>query len=77
MFRLIRSLTLRQGLTEQLPALAVALCLAEALYKFHSFLLECGAFLATWFVLDATFQGVARLVTPRRPALPAEPGART
>ena len=30
MFRLIRSLTVRQGLAEQLPALVGALCLAEA-----------------------------------------------
>jgi hypothetical protein len=76
MFRLIRSLTLGQGLTEQLPALLGALCLAEAFYKFHSFLLECGAFLATWLVLDAVCQGIARLVLRRRPALPAKPGAR-
>jgi hypothetical protein len=72
MFRLIRSLTLKQGLTEQLPALVGALFLAEAFYKFHSFLLECGAFLATWFVLDALFQGAGRLLARRAPArLPA------
>jgi hypothetical protein len=31
-------------------------------YKFHSFALECGAFLATWYVLDA----FASLLFPRR-----------
>jgi hypothetical protein len=66
MFRLIRSVTLRQCLTEQLPALAGAACLAELFYKFHSFLLECGAFLVTWFVLDALIQGVAHLLTGKK-----------
>jgi hypothetical protein len=28
-------------------------------HKVHSFLLETGAFLATWFVLDLLLQGVA------------------
>ena len=31
---------------------AVALVLAEAFYKFHSFSLECVAFLATWAALS-------------------------
>ena len=30
--------------------------MAELFYKFHSFSLECAAFLATWFVLDALVQ---------------------
>ncbi len=33
------------------PCLVVSIFLAEAFYKFHSFSLECLAFLATWFVL--------------------------
>jgi hypothetical protein len=37
---------------EQLPAFAGSLVLAETFYKFHSFTLECLAFLATWFVVD-------------------------
>jgi hypothetical protein len=65
MFRLIRSVTLREGLTEQLPTLIGAACLAEQFYKFHSFLLECAAFLVTWFVLDALLQGAIRLLGPR------------
>lgn len=70
MFSLFRSLSLRQGLTQQLPALAASLWIAELFYKFHSFLLECGAFLATWFVLDAVFQGVGRFVSRAWGALP-------
>jgi hypothetical protein len=32
-------------------SLAIAFGIAETFYKFHSFTLECGAFLATWWVL--------------------------
>ena len=65
MFTLFRSLWLKQGVTQQLPALLTSLCLTEFLYTFHSFLLECGAFLATWFALDAIIQGVIRITNPK------------
>jgi hypothetical protein len=32
-------------------SLAIAFGIAETFYKFHSFTLETGAFLVTWFVL--------------------------
>jgi hypothetical protein len=53
MYTLIRTLPLRDILLEQIPALGVSLMIAEAFYKFHSFTLECIAFLATWYALDA------------------------
>jgi len=56
MFTLIKMLPPQRLLGEQLPSIAVAWAIAEAFYKFHSFSLECAAFLATWFVLDALFQ---------------------
>ncbi len=34
-----------------LVTLATSFAIAEPLYKFHSFTLETGAFLATWWVL--------------------------
>jgi hypothetical protein len=34
-----------------LISLAIAFGIAESFYKFHSFTLEAGAFLATWWVL--------------------------
>lgn len=52
MFTLVRTIPLRQLLTEQAPTLGVSLAIAEIFYKFHSFLLETGAFLLTWYVLD-------------------------
>jgi hypothetical protein len=52
MHTLIKTLPLRSLLLEQLPAITVAFVVAETFYKFHSFTLECLAFLATWYVFD-------------------------
>ena len=46
--------------------LLAALLIAETFYKFHSFTLECLAFLATWYLLDAAVTAVRRLVAGRR-----------
>ena len=56
MFTLVRSVPVGRLLVEQLPALLMAWFLAETFYKFHSFTLECAAFLATWFIIDAVIQ---------------------
>jgi hypothetical protein len=61
MFTLLRLLPYRSLLGEQLPAVAMAWVIAELFYKFHSFSLECAAFLATWFVFDALLQGLKLL----------------
>lgn len=53
MYALTRSIPVRQLLLEQAPSIGVSLLIAELFYKFHSFTLECIAFLATWYVLDA------------------------
>ena len=74
MYMLLRVLSVRRLLSEQLPALAAAWLVAEWFYKFHSFSLECAAFLATWFVFDAVVQAVRRLWAAGRaePSHPAE-----
>jgi hypothetical protein len=51
-----------------LPPLIVAFGIAEFFYKFHSFTLECGAFLVTWRVLDWVYQQVARRLQRTEPA---------
>ena len=61
MYSLIRSLPFQQLLFEQVPTLGTALIIAELFYKFHSFALECVAFLATWYVLDAVTQYVRNM----------------
>lgn len=58
MYTLTRLLPLRQLLVEQLPALVASMLIAELFYKFHSFTLECLAFLGTWYLIG----GVARLL---------------
>jgi hypothetical protein len=58
MYELIRRLTVRQLTLEQLPLLLASLGIAEVFYKFHSFLLETGAFLLTWFALGALYAGL-------------------
>ena len=52
MYTLMNSIPLRQMLLEQAPIIVISLIIAELFYKFHSFTLECIAFLATWYVLD-------------------------
>jgi hypothetical protein len=59
MYQPLSNLPASQLLTRQAPALAASMAIAEVFYKFHSFTLECGAFLATSFVLDAAIQGIA------------------
>ena len=62
MFQLIKTLGAGELLARQLPVAGVAFLTAELFYKFGSFALECVAFLATWFVLDAVVQGAVRIV---------------
>lgn len=61
MFTLAKLLPIRQLLAEQVPAITASFFIAELFYKFHSFTLECLAFLATWSVLD----GLINLVRSR------------
>ena len=63
MYTLIKRISYSELVLEQLPVLTVSLLIAELFYKFHSFIFECVAFLATWYVLDATvkfFRGLTR-----------------
>lgn len=62
MYTLFRIQSFRQIGTEQLPAILTAGVIAEVFYKFGSFSLECIAFLATWFVFDASIQMLKRLL---------------
>ena len=58
MYSLTRLIPVRHLLSQQLPALLIAGVIAELFYKFHSFTLECLAFLATWYVIDLLFSTV-------------------
>lgn len=52
---------LREGAT-----LLLAFAIAELFYKFHSFSLECVAFLATWYVFGAVAHVITRAVTGKQ-----------
>lgn len=58
MYQMIRSHGVVPALSREAPAAAAALVVAELFYEFHSFTLECLAFLATWYV----FSRVAAMV---------------
>ena len=62
MYGFLTSLGRADLLKRQLPAFLAAIVIAELLYKFHSFVLECVAFLATWFIIDA----VIGLIMPNK-----------
>jgi hypothetical protein len=61
MHNLVRSLPLRTLLLQETPSLVASLLIAETFYKFHSFTLECLAFLGTWWLLSGAMAFVARL----------------
>ena len=51
MYALVRNLGFRKDLLAEAGSLAISMLVAELFYKFHSFTLECVAFLATWYAL--------------------------
>jgi hypothetical protein len=66
MYALIHSLMGRRMYIEQLSVFVASLAIAEMFYKFHSFTLECIAFLATWYVLELTVNRVRALLAPKK-----------
>jgi uncharacterized membrane protein HdeD (DUF308 family) len=68
MLEFVRALREQSRWAVQLPGLLLAFLIAELFFKFHSFALECAAFLLTWLAIDLLVSGLARLV--------ARPGTR-
>jgi len=65
MHTLIQKLGLVESLRAELPWLMVSMLIAEFFYKFHSFTLECAAFLATWYALSRVAAAAQSLVLRR------------
>lgn len=65
MYSLTRVLSYRQLLVEQLPTLVASLLIAEFFYKFHSFTLECLAFLGTWYIIGGVVRWLSTLASNR------------
>ena len=53
MYTMIRNTELRRAALLEGPALLISMLIAEVAYKFHSFTLECVAFLLTWLAVSA------------------------
>lgn len=63
MFQLLASISRQELAARQLPAFLTSFLIGTLFYRFGSFALECLAFVATWFALDAITQVV---LTQRR-----------
>ena len=55
MYTLVRNSSLRALLSIQAPPLFVSFVIASFFFRGWGFALECLAFLALWFVLDAAY----------------------
>jgi len=73
MLEFIRTLRSRGDLALRLPGMLLAFLVAEVFYRFHSFALECAAFLLTWLVLDWTAERIADLLRGHAAAGPTRP----
>lgn len=60
MFQLFQLISRQDLALRQLPAFTISFSIATLSYRFGSFALECVAFLATWFVVDALIQLIPR-----------------
>jgi hypothetical protein len=58
MYSILQSQSLMSTIKRELPSAAAAMLIAEPLYKFHSFILECLAFLFTWYALSSVWNKV-------------------
>lgn len=52
MFTLVRNAGVQRALRDEAVPLLVAFVTAEFFYRFHSFALECAAFLVTWLAVS-------------------------
>lgn len=67
MYTLMRNVGFGAGMLKEAPSLMVSMLVAESLYKFQSFTLECLAFLATWYAVSGCWTwGAQRIDALRR-----------
>lgn len=67
MLGFLRAFRQTRNLWVRLPGLVLAFLIAEVCYEFHSFTLECGAFLLTWLAIDLVVDRLARLAPSETP----------
>jgi len=59
MYHLLETRRFSTVLAREAPAFLAAMAVAELFFKFHSFTLECSAFIGTWY-------GFSRLINGKR-----------
>jgi hypothetical protein len=52
MYTLLKSSTVKKTLISEMPSFAISLIIGEAFYEFGSFILECSAFVCTWYCIS-------------------------
>ena len=52
MYSYVKQAGIPTVLAQEAPAFVASFVIAEVFYKFHSFTLECAAFLVTWYGLS-------------------------
>lgn len=52
MYTLLKNVPGKKIMKREMPSLGISLLIAEEFYRFGSFILECAAFLATWYVIS-------------------------
>jgi hypothetical protein len=72
MYTLFRNSSLRALLSIQAPPLLISFVIASLFFKGWGFALECLAFLALWFVLDAAYTGLRTIWLKRDGTAPAD-----
>ena len=65
MIDFVRALRAHPAYGRRLLGFIPALIVTEMFYKFHSFSLECMAFLATWLILDVLIEWIMGFVKVR------------
>jgi hypothetical protein len=58
MYTLLKLQGVKKFFITEMPALSISLLISEGIYKFGSFLLECTAFLATWYAFSFLFNHI-------------------
>jgi hypothetical protein len=66
MYALVTQLKSRATLFTEAVCFSIALVTAEVFFKFHSFILECSAFLLLWYCLGA----IGSVLVGRRDKVP-------
>lgn len=65
MYLLARDLKNRRTLGREAPSGLLAMVIAEFFFKFHSFTLECLAFLGTWVAISFVVSSIVAIIGRR------------